>query len=65
MIYILKEVFIIFRGIIRRDTVYDKLIFKKIRNMFGGEVVRTGTGSAPITDEVLIFARSAFACPVS
>ncbi len=33
--------------------------------MFGGNVVRTGTGSAPISREVLQFARSAFACPVS
>ncbi len=52
------------RGIIRTDTIYDKIIFKKIRNIFGGNVIRTGTGSAPINKDVLIFSRSAFACPI-
>lgn len=32
----------IIRGIIRQDTIYDKLIFSKIRNMLGGEIIRSG-----------------------
>lgn len=53
------------RGVIQRNTIYDKLVFNKTRNMFGGELIRSSTGSAPITDDVLKFARSALACPVS
>jgi len=54
----------VFRGIIKQNTIYDKLIFGKIRNLFGGNVVRSATGSAPIKKEVMEFARSAFSCPV-
>lgn len=53
------------RGIILRDTLYDKLIFNKIRDLFGGNVIRTATGSAPIAKEVMEFSRSLFSCPVS
>jgi len=50
------------RGIVSRDTIYDKLIFAKIRDIFGGNICRTATGSAPISREVMEFARSAFSC---
>ena len=54
----------ILRGIYRKDTLYDKLIFNKIREGFGGRLVRIATGSAPISDEVMIFSRAAFGCPI-
>lgn len=52
------------RGIYRTDTIYDKLIFNKIRAKFGGRAARVGTGSAPISDEVMIFCRAALGCPI-
>ena len=30
----------------------------------GGNLIRTATGSAPISDEVMIFSRAAFGCPI-
>lgn len=52
------------RGIFRKDTIYDKLVFNRFRSLLGGNIVRTATGSAPISDEVLIFSKAAFSCPV-
>ena len=52
------------RGIYRRNTIYDKLVFNKIREKLGGNVLRTATGSAPISDEVIIFSKAALGCPV-
>ncbi len=34
----------IFRGIYRKDSIYDRLIFDKIREKFGGQMRRIGTG---------------------
>ena len=44
--------------------MYDKIIFNKIRAILGGNLIRTATGSAPISDEVMIFSRAAFGCPI-
>ena len=52
------------RGIFRRNTIYDKLVFNKIREKLGGNLIRTATGSAPISDEVLIFSKAALGCPI-
>ena len=30
----------------------------------GGNLIRTATGSAPISDEVMIFSRAALGCPI-
>ena len=53
------------KGVIRRDTIWDKLVFKKIQMRLGGRVRAVATGAAPIADHVLTFARCAFGCPVT
>lgn len=53
------------RGIYRKSSIYDLLVFNKIREKFGGNIVRMATGSAPIADEVMLFSKAAFGCPIS
>ena len=36
-------------------TLYDALVFGKIKNMFGGNIRWILCGSAPINDDVLVF----------
>uniref|UniRef100_K9IMX4 Long-chain-fatty-acid--CoA ligase n=1 Tax=Desmodus rotundus TaxID=9430 RepID=K9IMX4_DESRO len=52
------------RGIIRRNSLWDKLIFAKIQNSLGGKVRIMVTGAAPISAPVLTFLRAAMGCPV-
>ncbi|XP_004680494.2 PREDICTED: long-chain-fatty-acid--CoA ligase 5 [Condylura cristata] len=52
------------RGIIRRDTIWDKLIFRKVQESLGGRVRIMVTGAAPISSPVLMFLRAAMGCPV-
>nr|KAF6321968.1 acyl-CoA synthetase long chain family member 5 [Pipistrellus kuhlii] len=52
------------RGIIRRDSLWDKLIFRKIQENLGGKVRIMVTGAAPISSPVLEFLRAALGCPV-
>ncbi|KAG8517417.1 Long-chain-fatty-acid--CoA ligase 5 [Galemys pyrenaicus] len=52
------------RGIIRRDTIWDKLIFHKVQENLGGKVRIMVTGAAPISAPVLTFLRAALGCPV-
>ncbi|CAJ0941491.1 unnamed protein product, partial [Mesorhabditis belari] len=40
-------------GISTRDSIWDKMIFKKIQDQIGGSVRLMATGSAPISAEVL------------
>jgi long-chain acyl-CoA synthetase len=47
-----------------QPTLFTRLIFRKIRKLFGGEVFVMVTGSAPITPEVLHFFRIALDIPV-
>jgi long-chain acyl-CoA synthetase len=47
-----------------QPTLFSRLIFRKVRNLFGGEVFAMLTGSAPITPEVLHFFRIALDIPV-
>ncbi|KAM4838061.1 long-chain-fatty-acid--CoA ligase 5 [Urocitellus parryii] len=51
-------------GIIRRDSIWDKLIFSKIQDNLGGRVRVLITGAAPISSSVLTFLRAAMGCPV-
>ncbi|XP_047408527.1 long-chain-fatty-acid--CoA ligase 5 isoform X2 [Sciurus carolinensis] len=51
-------------GIIRRDSIWDKLIFSKIQDNLGGRVRVLITGAAPISSPVLTFLRAAMGCPV-
>ncbi|XP_054437491.1 long-chain-fatty-acid--CoA ligase 5 isoform X2 [Pteronotus mesoamericanus] len=51
-------------GIIRRNSLWDKLIFAKIQDSLGGKVRLMVTGAAPISAPVLTFLRSALGCQV-
>jgi len=44
--------------------VYDRLVFNKTKNAFGGRVKFMMTGSAPISSEVIEFLRIACCCPI-
>ncbi|VDM44927.1 unnamed protein product [Toxocara canis] len=50
------------KGVLRNDSFIDKRIFKKIREQLGGNVRFMSTGSAPIAEDVLNFARAAVGC---
>ncbi|KAM9618429.1 long-chain-fatty-acid--CoA ligase 5 isoform 1-T2 [Trichechus inunguis] len=52
------------KGIIRKDSFWDKLIFAKIQASLGGNVRIMVTGAAPISSPVLTFLRAAIGCPV-
>ena len=52
------------RGIIRRDSFWDRLVFGKIQALLGGRVRYLVTGSAPIPKEVLRFMRISLGCQV-
>ncbi|XP_059372233.1 long-chain-fatty-acid--CoA ligase 1b [Carassius carassius] len=49
-------------GIMRRDSVWDKIIFKKVQASVGGQVRMMITGAAPISAPVLTFLRAALGC---
>ncbi|KFQ28154.1 Long-chain-fatty-acid--CoA ligase 5 [Mesitornis unicolor] len=51
-------------GIIRNDSIWDKLIFKKIQESMGGKVRIMVTGAAPISPSVLTFLRAALGCQI-
>ncbi|XP_038677467.1 long-chain-fatty-acid--CoA ligase 5 isoform X1 [Scyliorhinus canicula] len=52
------------KGIIRNDSVWDKLIFNKIQAAMGGRVRLVVTGAAPISPSVLTFLRAALGCQI-
>ena len=52
------------RNIIRNDSIWDKLVFKKIQQGLGGRVRLITTGSAPLSATVLDFLRCCVGCPV-
>ncbi|XP_045213523.2 long-chain-fatty-acid--CoA ligase 1-like isoform X2 [Mercenaria mercenaria] len=52
------------RRIIRRDSIWDYLVFKKIQDLLGGKVRLVFTASAPLEQKVLNFTRCAFGCVV-
>lgn len=47
----------VLRGVCRRDSIWDKIVFKKIQALLGGCVDWMVIGSAPISQEVLMFWR--------
>lgn len=53
-----------FSGIVRNDTFFDRIVFKKIREQMGGRVRVLTIGSAPTAHAVLSFARAALGCIV-
>ncbi|XP_068112669.1 long-chain-fatty-acid--CoA ligase 5 [Hyperolius riggenbachi] len=52
------------KGIIRKDSFWDKLIFKKVQDTMGGRVRVMVTGAAPISANVLSFLRAALGCQI-
>ena len=50
------------RGDYSRNTLWDLLLFNKVRARFGGRVRRVISSSAPLSAEVCEFARAAFSC---
>ncbi|XP_063674317.1 long-chain-fatty-acid--CoA ligase 1-like isoform X2 [Bolinopsis microptera] len=50
------------QGICRQNSVWDYLIFKKIRKLLGGNIRLVITGSAPIAPSVLQWYRSVLGC---
>ncbi|XP_023592970.1 long-chain-fatty-acid--CoA ligase 1 isoform X2 [Trichechus manatus latirostris] len=49
-------------GIIRNNSLWDKLIFHKIQSSLGGKVRMMVTGAAPVSATVLTFLRAALGC---
>jgi len=47
-----------------KHTIYDKLIFKDMKQALGGKVKICVSGSAPISAEVADFLKVCFSCPV-
>ncbi|XP_068437855.1 long-chain-fatty-acid--CoA ligase 1-like [Clinocottus analis] len=50
------------RGIVRKDSIWDQLIFRKVQASLGGRVRLMLTGAAPISPAVLTFLRAAVGC---
>ncbi|ORY04414.1 acetyl-CoA synthetase-like protein [Basidiobolus meristosporus CBS 931.73] len=52
------------QGILRNDTIWDRLVFSKISSRLGGKVKLVVSGSAPISPHVLEFLRISLGCQV-
>ncbi|XP_075896542.1 long-chain-fatty-acid--CoA ligase 5 [Nelusetta ayraudi] len=51
-------------GVIRTNSIWDKLIFNKVQESLGGQVRVMVTGAAPISPTVLNFLRAALGCQI-
>lgn len=49
-------------GLVRQDSIWDKLIFKKVQESLGGCVRMMITGAAPVSPTILTFLRAALGC---
>lgn len=49
-------------GVVRKDSMWDKLVFRKIQSSLGGRVRLMITGAAPVSPTVLTFLRAALGC---
>ncbi|KAM4750624.1 long-chain-fatty-acid--CoA ligase 1a isoform 2-T3 [Anableps anableps] len=49
-------------GVMRKDSMWDKLIFKKVQVSLGGRVRLIITGAAPVSPTILTFLRAALGC---
>lgn len=61
----IMNIFYIFRGIVRKNTFWDMLVFKKVQEGMGGNLRLMLVGSAPLAENVLTFVRCALGCLVS
>ncbi|KAK7111907.1 long-chain-fatty-acid--CoA ligase 5-like isoform X1 [Littorina saxatilis] len=52
------------KRIIRKDSIWDKIVFKTVQAALGGRVRLITTGSAPLSPKVLNFLRCIVGCPV-
>eukprot|EP00108_Taenia_solium_P003835 TsM_001230000 transcript=TsM_001230000 gene=TsM_001230000 len=52
------------KQIYKHNTMWDQLVFSKIRKRFGGRIRLIVTAGAPISGDLLQFIRAAFCCPV-
>ncbi|XP_071442584.1 long-chain-fatty-acid--CoA ligase 5 isoform X2 [Hetaerina americana] len=52
------------RGIIRKNSFWDKLVFRKVQESMGGQLRLMIVGSAPLAGNVLTFTRCALGCLV-
>ena len=53
------------RGFVGTPYIWNKILFKKVQALLGGNVTYVATGSAPLSAEVQAFVEIAFDCPVS
>ncbi|KAM4623404.1 long-chain-fatty-acid--CoA ligase 5 [Polymixia lowei] len=51
-------------GIVRNNSIWDKLIFHKVQESLGGRVRIMVTGAAPISPSVLNFLRASLGCQI-
>ncbi|KPP59224.1 Long-chain-fatty-acid--CoA ligase 1-like, partial [Scleropages formosus] len=51
-------------GVLRKDSMWDRLIFSKVQASLGGRVRLMITGAAPVSPTVLTFLRAALGCQV-
>ncbi|XP_056264552.1 long-chain-fatty-acid--CoA ligase 1a isoform X3 [Pseudoliparis swirei] len=49
-------------GVVRRDSIWDTLVFKKVQASLGGRVRLIITGAAPVSPTILTFLRAALGC---
>lgn len=59
-----RKLAIVRRGIVQKDSFWDKVVFNKFQDQLGGKIQLVVTGSAPISGEVLDAARVAFGAHV-
>ncbi|NWV03068.1 ACSL5 ligase, partial [Ptilonorhynchus violaceus] len=52
------------QGIFRNDSIWDRLVFKRVQETMGGRVRIMVTGAAPISPSVLAFLRAALGCQI-
>nr|XP_020457706.1 long-chain-fatty-acid--CoA ligase 1-like isoform X1 [Monopterus albus]XP_020457708.1 long-chain-fatty-acid--CoA ligase 1-like isoform X1 [Monopterus albus] len=52
-------------GVMRQDSMWDKLIFRRVQASLGGRVKLMITGAAPVSPIILTFLRAALGCQVS
>ncbi|XP_006135061.2 long-chain-fatty-acid--CoA ligase 5 [Pelodiscus sinensis] len=52
------------QGVLRNDSIWDKMIFKKVQESMGGKVRIMVTAAAPISPPVLTLLRGALGCQI-